>query len=291
MKKWQKCFLVFLLLFIGAGLYYYLISLQLMVTHYTLNAPVKEDIRIVQITDLHNSQFGENNSKLVEKIKEQSPDLIFMTGDMLNRDNENTEIVENLISELSNIAPVYFGYGNHETTWEKNYQKSLHDIFSDVGAIVLNNEYQDVEIKGTNIRIGGYMGYYNWPHMMTSDPEMQKIEREFFDDFENTEHYKILLNHIPTSWLDWEFINKRPVDLVFCGHYHGGVIRIPILEQGLFAPYVGWFPPYTKGLYEGTEATCIISTGLGTEHSIPRWNNPPEIVVVDLEPIDGLDTI
>lgn len=70
------------------------------------------------------------------------------------------------------------------------------------------------------------------------------------------------------------------------GHYHGGVIRIPVINQGVYAPYVGWFLSYTKGVYIGTQATCVLSTGLGSEQSIPKLNNPPEIVVVDLVPKD-----
>jgi len=120
--------------------------------------------------------------------------------------------------------------------------------------------------------------------MTTKDEEQQQIEGRFFVSFQDTSRYKILLNHIPTQWVDWNYINKCPVDLVFCGHYHGGVIRIPIIDQGIYAPYVGWFPPFTKGVYSGSKATCVLSVGLGIEHGIPRLNNPPEIVVVDLVP-------
>ena len=66
--------------------------------------------------------------------------------------------------------------------------------------------------------------------------------------------------------------------------YHGGVIRIPILEQGLFAPYVGKFPPYTKGMFVGEKATCVLSTGLAGSYGLPRFFNPPELVVVELSP-------
>ena len=85
--------------------------------------------------------------------------------------------------------------------------------------------------------------------------------------------------------IDWRYADDNLVDLVFSGHYHGGVMRIPILDQGLYAPYVGWFPPFTKGVFTGEQATCVLSAGLGNEYHIPRLNNPPEIVVVDLVPI------
>ena len=276
--------LIVLGLFVALFLYYFASSLFLHVVHYTVRADLTRPIRIVQLTDLHNSQFGENNSKLVALVDEQDPDLIVMTGDMLNRDDPNTEIVEQLIRDLVPIAPVYFGYGNHETSWEANYLRDLHEVFSAAGAIVLESEYADIEIKGQALRIGGYMGYWWQPHMMTSDPGQKEREYQFFHDFADTDRQMILLNHIPTSWLDWHYINTARAGIAFCGHYHGGVIRIPILDQGLFAPYVGWFPPYTKGVFEGEKTTCILSAGLGNEHHVPRFNNPPEIVVVDLLP-------
>lgn len=264
--------------------YYYFSSKRLTVTHYTIEAPFSAPIRIVHLTDLHNAEFGEDNQNLITMVREQSPDLIAMTGDMLNRDDPDLTIVKTLISRLAEIAPVYFGYGNHETTWESVWGPVLHEEFSAAGAIVLDNEYLDVTVNGNDLRIAGYMGYYWQPHMMTKDPEQQNAERAFYGAFQDTDRYKILLNHIPTQWVDWEYIDKCPVDLVFCGHYHGGVVRIPLLDRGLTAPYVGWFPPYTKGLYIGTATICVLSAGLGSEYFIPRLNNPPEIVVVDILP-------
>ena len=271
-------------LFLVLLLYSFVSSLFLRVEHYTVRADLTRPIRIVQLTDLHNSQYGENNSKLIALVEEQAPDLIVMTGDMLNRDDPNTEIVEQLIRNLVPIAPVYYGYGNHETGWEDKYQRDLHEVFSAAGAIVLESEYVDFEIKGQQLRIGGYMGFWLQPHMMTHDPDQQEREFQFFRDFADTDRQMILLNHIPTSWLDWHYIDTAPAGIAFCGHYHGGVVRIPFLNQGLYAPYVGWFPPYTKGVFQGKKTTCILSSGLGNEYHVPRMNNPPEIVVLDLLP-------
>lgn len=274
-----------LIIMIGCVIAYYSFAYQgLTVSNYQIPADITAPVRIVHLTDLHNKEFGENNEELVSLVAEQKPDLIFMSGDMLNRDDPNTEIVSNLIEALTPIAPVYFGYGNHEVTWEQNYGKNLRQFFTDAGAIVVKNDYVDVEVNGQAMRIGGYMGYYRQPHMFPVSKEQKYLELAFFDDFENTNRLKLLINHIPTGWIDWEYIEKYPVDVVFSGHYHGGTIRIPILNRGLYAPYVGLFPPFTKGAYEGERATCVLSAGLGNEHHVPRVNNPPEIVVVDLVP-------
>ncbi|MDO4413642.1 MAG: metallophosphoesterase [Erysipelotrichaceae bacterium] len=282
-KKIAVLIMIIVLLFI-AIFYYYIAFQGLTVTHYELKLGVKESIRIVHLTDLHNAQFGENNEELVELIKAQEPDLIFMSGDMLNNDDSNEDIMLGLISNIKDVAPIYFGYGNHECSWEKRFKKTLkHDIEA-AGATVVNNNYIDFEFKGTELRLGGYMGYWHQPHMFTENKNAILIEKEFADDFENTERIKLLINHIPTQWVDWNYIDKYEIDAVFSGHYHGGIIRIPIVDRGVFAPYVGWFPPRTKGMYTGEKASCILSAGLGSEHLAPRINNSPEIVVIDLVP-------
>ena len=143
--------------------------------------------------------------------------------------------------------------------------------------------YLDMEVKGQPIRLGGYHAYYRQPGMYPVTEEEHRRQLEFCDDFENTDRYKILMNHVPTAWLDWGYRNECPVDLVLSGHYHGGQVRLPLIG-GVYAPYVGLFPKHTRGLFEGEEATCILSTGLGASPGLPRINNLPQIVTVDLIP-------
>lgn len=264
--------------------YFFITSKNLTINKYYLNESVISSIRILQLSDLHNAEFGDNNEELIDLVKKQSPDLIVMSGDMINRDEENLDIITDLISSLSDVAPIYYGYGNHEVDWIESFGFDLEDKLTQAGSVVLNNSYRDVSVNDSELRIGGYMGYYRQPGMLTQDEEQKKIELDFANDFENTDRLKILINHIPTQWVDWDYINEYPVDIVFSGHYHGGAIRIPIIDQGLYAPYVGWFPPYTKGMFTGSQATCVLSTGLGSEHNIPRLNNPPDIVIVDVIP-------
>lgn len=264
--------------------YFFITSKNLTINKYSLNESVISSIRILQLSDLHSAEFGDNNKKLVDLVKKQSPDLIVMSGDMINRDEENLDIITDLISSLNDVAPIYYGYGNHEVDWIESFGFDLEDKLTQAGSVVLNNSYRDVSVNDSELRIGGYMGYYRQPGMLTQDEEQKKIELDFANDFENTDRLKILINHIPTQWVDWDYINEYPVDIVFSGHYHGGAIRIPIIDQGLYAPYVGWFPPYTKGMFTGSQATCVLSTGLGSEHNIPRLNNPPDIVIVDVVP-------
>lgn len=252
------------------------------VTNYCLKTDLNHPIRIVQLTDLHESEVGTDNEELIQTVKEQNPDIIVMTGDMQNKDDENTSIVCNLIKNLTAIADVYYSYGNHEKAWERNFDRSLAEVVTEAGAIVVDNGYTDIEINGNSLRIGGYMGYYSAVHMTAKTEEEQKKEQEFESAFEDTERYKILLNHIPTSWVDWGYLDDYPVDLVFSGHYHGGQMVLPFVGP-LYAPYIGFFPENVKGIYQGTQTVCVLSSGLGTEYFVPRVNNPPEIVVVDLQ--------
>ena len=146
---------------------------------------------------------------------------------------------------------------------------------------MLDVAYTDIEIKGQVLRIGGYHGYYRQPGMFQITEEERQRQLDFCDVFEDTQQYKILLSHIPSAWLAWGYIEKFPVDLVLSGHYHGGQFRVPLLG-GLYGPDVGLFPEYTEGIFVGAQATCVLSTGLGASPGIPRINNLPQIVVVDL---------
>lgn len=256
---------------------------RLSVMRYTLETPLTQSVRIVHLTDLHSRVYGENNGDLTALVAEQKPDLILMTGDMLSREDENARVVCDLIQELTATAPVYYGFGNHEKQWQSRTNEDLTPALEAAGATVLDCTYTDIAVNGQALRLGGYAGYYRQAGMMEPDPEKQMLHRRFFDDFEQTHRYKILLGHIPTPWLDWGYIDQYPVDLVLSGHYHGGQVRLPLIG-GLAAPYVGLFPEYTQGLFVGERAACVLSTGVGTEAWLPRINNLPQIVTVDLLP-------
>lgn len=277
---------ILLALLVLAGVECVLSNTWLRLTPYSVSSEkLSSPIRVVFLSDLHGKEFGEGNQRLLKLIAEQKPDLIALGGDLFNNNADAREIdtVCGFIREAAKLAPTYFCMGNHEAVYNQKHGSELRDRVREAGAVVLDTEFLDVEIKGNALRIGGYMGYYRQPGMMSAGEAIQK-EFDFADEFENTERFKLLLDHIPTGWIDWNYKNKYPVDLVLCGHYHGGVVRVPLLEQGLYAPYVGWFPPYTKGLFEGTQATCVLTTGLAGFKSVPRFFNRPEICVVDLVP-------
>ncbi|MGN0358421.1 MAG: metallophosphoesterase, partial [Blautia sp.] len=165
MKLWRyhKVYIVFgaLLVFITLlGKMFYQSNHSLNCIYYRIQTDKKfKSIRILQLTDLHNSIFEEKNQELVDLMVKQSPDLILITGDLLNSNELNTDIATDLISDLSKIAPVYVSLGNHEVEYQQNYGTDIVQLYADAGAVVLDRQYQDLEVNGQKIRLGGIYGY------------------------------------------------------------------------------------------------------------------------------------
>ena len=255
------------------------------VTNYVLSSPkLTAPIRVVQLTDLHNSEFGESNERLVRMVKKQNPDLILMTGDMLNGREDETEIAVNLVRRLTGVAPVYFSYGNHEVTHERTFARDLTALFEEAGATVLDRTYKDVTVNGQTIRLGGIYGYC-LPEKYYSSGEAKRWECEYLKEFQDTESYTLLLAHLPTCWIRNDNLDIWKIDCVFSGHEHGGQIRLPLIG-GLYAPDQGFLPGRSSGIYTSQDGrrVMVLSRGLGSGVGVPRFNNVPEIVVADILP-------
>lgn len=257
----------------------------LVCTHYTLpSTKINEPIRLLQLTDLHNSEFGEGNRRLIDMVAAQKPDIILMTGDMLNGYEEQVDGVAALIRALTEIAPVYLSYGNHERMHEETYGSNLEAVFEQNGAHVLEFAYEDVVIGRQSIRIGGLFGYC-LPERYLRTGEAKPEEIEFLTRFQDTRLHTVLLCHMPLSFIQNGILDDWEIDSVLCGHAHGGQIRLPGLG-GLYAPDQGFFPGQVWGSYKSSDArrAMVLSRGLGSAGRVPRLNNVPEVVVVDLLP-------
>lgn len=243
-------------------------------------------IRIVQLTDLHNSEFGDHNGRLIRKVAAQEPDLILITGDLLNQNEERTDIAEELIAGLSDIAPVYVSFGNHEVGYEKNYGTNLRAVYTAAGATVLEFDWQDVEVNGQALRLGGLYGYC-LPAKYVQPGNEREPESIFLSEFQDTDRYTVLLCHMPASWIQYGSLEWWNVDCILSGHVHGGQMRLPWIG-GLWAPDQGWFPGRECGLYwsKDGQRVMVLSRGLGNTERLPRINNIPEILVLDLLPAD-----
>lgn len=234
------------------------------------------DFRIVQISDLHNTTFGFNNKKLINKIKDAKPDIIVMTGDMADIYRPDIDVTLAFAEEVTEIAPVYFVTGNHDV--KVVGREKLLTGLEKAGVTILRNRKTEIEKSGEKIILAGI-----------DDPKfLDDFMRE--DDRTNTKNaienlgcdkntYTVLLAH-RAEMID--VFSSCGMNLVLTGHAHGGQIRLPG-KGGVLAPGQGWWPKYDSGLYKEKDTQMVVSRGLGNSYFPFRINNRPEIVVAILE--------
>ncbi len=230
--------------------------------------------KIAQISDFHNKKKYDT---ILEKLKVSNPDIICITGDFIDSRKTKTEISLKFAKELVKIAPCYYVMGNHEsrlTDVYPDFEKSLKEI----GVTVLHNEKAILEKNGAEITLIGI-----------DDPRLQgktkgidyacQVIRDELSIFNNEENYTILLSHRPEVFE--EYVNAN-IDLALTGHAHGGQAILPFIG-GIIAPNQGLFPKYYKGIYQENNTKMIVSRGLGNSLCPVRFNNKPELIVVELE--------
>lgn len=279
------CLLVLGALFVGIEI---LISYKcLMVKEYAIESErIEESVKLVLISDLHDSEFGEKNQRLVEKIRDQKPDVLLLDGDILNEDSADSHVAVELVEQLRKIAPVYYSLGNHEEEYLNRKTSDLMAELKSAGAVVLDQEFSDIEVKGNSLRIGGL---YDYAFAVDGKGELdvnamdEKLQK-FLKDFQSTDAFSVMMAHRPDSFIWGDAANYWKIDLVVSGHNHGGQIIIPG-KGGLYGGDQGWFPKYVDGMHHFEAVkNMIITRGLGSSsEKLPRFNNIPEIVVIDLK--------
>jgi len=228
-----------------------------------------DGLRITQITDLQDALFGEQQEKLIAKVKTTNPDLIFITGDLIDSNRYDLERSLQAVRGLVKLADVYYVLGNHEVATNK--VREIYEVLSSLGVHVLANESTFIERDGERLAIVGIED----PLMgRTTEDMLEMVAKHVQPDV-----LTILLAHRPEVFKT--YVNYG-IDLVFAGHAHGGQVRIPGIG-GIFARGQGLFPKYTAGVYEENSTTMVVSRGLGNS-SVPfRIFNLPEIVVMELK--------
>ena len=258
----------------------------------------EDSLRFVVISDLFGYVFEGGNGVIADLAGNTSPDAILIGGNMIASDTEDITPLTDLIKRLVQIAPVYYSYGEQELRYVKKQTADssgavqadrLREALTQAGAVVLNEEYADVSLYGIDTRIGGM---YNNAYEMTGLDHKVKRRYEstykFLTDYQNTDRFKIMLSSRPESFVYADACDTWKVDLVVSGNDLGGLVVIPHYG-GLFGGSQGYFPPYIHGMYEKGDVDLFITSGLSApgrpltrENPIPRFNNPPEIAVLDI---------
>lgn len=232
--------------------------------------------RIAQVSDLHNSEFGKNNTELLKLLSESRPDIIAITGDLIDANHTDVGIALGFAQESVRIAPTYYVTGNHEATCSQ--YGDLKAGLEEAGVIVLEDEAISLERGGETIALLGLAD----PDFMVKGDMFGEVPAMVSTKLKNLigdeSGYTILLSHRPELF---ETYVDGGIDLVFSGHVHGGQFRLPFIG-GLVAPNQGLFPKYDAGLYTDGGTSMVVSRGIGNSIIPFRFNNRPEIVLVEL---------
>jgi predicted MPP superfamily phosphohydrolase len=230
-----------------------------------------DGFRIVQVSDLHDAEFGKDHEKTLDLIRKAEPDVIFLTGDMIDKHGTRTDVALTVAfaEQAVEIAPCYYVTGNHEGAIPAETYAELEEALLSLGVTVLHGEAVTLERGGDSVTLAG-IDSPAFGHGESASPDLSELCGT---------GYTILLAHHP------DFIARYAeagADLVFSGHVHGGQFRIPFLG-GLYVPNQGFFPEYDAGLYTEGDTNMFISRGMGNSAFPFRINNRPEIVVIELE--------
>lgn len=246
---------------------------------------IKNPVRAVVLSDLHNKRFGKENERLLTAIREQKPDMILIAGDMLTaRPGEKLDVAVDFLRKLAAEYPVYYGNGNHEQRL-KLYPEKYGDMaevygqaLAEIGIAPLVNSHAVLEEAGIAVYGAEIDRRY---YKRFGKPRMDKEYLQRTLGIPNASYFTILLAHNPEFFSDYA---QWGAELVLAGHVHGGIVRIPFWGKGLVAPSLRPFPKYDGGIFRERKTVMLLSRGLGA-HTIPvRLFNPGEIWVVELKP-------
>ena len=232
--------------------------------------------RIAHVSDLHNTEMGKNNEKLLAMLRDADPDMIAITGDLIDSRNTDIEVALQFIREAVKIAPCYYVTGNHEA--RVNEYSELKAGMETAGVTVLEDVRTEISMEGATITLIGVNDPSYQTDYLFGDSETvmnTKLEELHTEDGEFT----VLLSHRPELF---DAYTDHGIDLVLSGHAHGGQFRLPFIG-GLVAPNQGFFPEYDAGIYTEDNTNMLVSRGVGNSILPFRINNRPEVILIELQ--------
>ena len=252
----------------------------LMLSEYTIYSSKLPEafsgFRIVQVSDLHNAQIGNDNSKLLEMIQIAQPDIIVITGDLIDSWKTDLDVAIDFVGSAVQIAPCYYVTGNHEARIAE--YDTLKQNLIELGVTVLDDTARTIQYQGSEISIIGINDPSFYAYYLIGDEEAS-IENSLNSIGIEKDQFQVLLSHRPEFFSVYE---NYGIDLVFSGHAHGGQFRLPFLG-GLYAPNQGILPQYDAGLYQAGNTSMVVSRGIGNSLFPFRFNNRPEIIAIELK--------
>lgn len=271
MKKIRKYILitipVILILFVIAGLNPFIQTTEYVYSSTEIPSAF-DQFKICLISDLHCKSFGKDNKALLKAIDSMAPDIVVMTGDIVDEDHTDLSSVETLFSGLNqrNIS-TYYVTGNHELEPDASIQYArLLTLMDTYGVTDLDDKTTEITIGEDSIYLTGSKWYsrYVVNYLKPAVPQ----------------NFTVLLYHGADFF---DLVSDYSYDLVLAGHVHGGLVRIPFLNVGVFGNSGELFPKYTHGIYRNDAETCtmIVTSGLG-DSRLPRFYNRPEVVGITL---------
>lgn len=251
---------------------------DLMQTEYTCNSPDVpaefDGYRIVQVSDLHNKWCGKDQKRLIEAIREEQPDIIVLTGDIMDGNHPKVEPAARFCELAVKIAPVYFVPGNHEAMVKTEYRRALYDRMHACGVIFMIDRSVELTREEAAITLTGLESIRKADYFALK--QISDAQTDFV----------VLLEHNPT---DAKAFLQSDADLTLTGHTHGGQFRLPLIG-GLYAPDQGILPEYDGGAFYDAGHMLIINRGVGNSGFPFRVGNRPEIVTVTLHRMEGGET-
>lgn len=271
-KKKRK-FPKFLVIVIFLIFIWWFNNYTLKTTHVELDSEkLNNSVKIAVISDYHATKHGIGKETIIRRIKKNEPDIVLVMGDMYSR-NSSEELIQISVDLTADIIsegyPVYFVTGDHDT------DQSYIDSMQETGAVLMNYNSETININGNNIQLMGIDNVYYSPTFNLNNAFSNK------DDC-----YNILMAHIP----NYEKFADFGADLTICADTHGGMIQLPFLGAVIDSATMKIFPElrgdtvYDKGLFDYNGGTMFITSGIGVSPAPVRFNNRPEIAIIEISP-------
>ena len=259
---------------------------------------VDNKIKLIFLSDLHEKVFNDNNEKLVDDIFKSDAEYIVLGGDLIinskSKLNNKYLKIDNTIDFLTKLKnkneyfnkKIYYAFGNHELRLKYSENEEKRKVFDRLinhikksNINIIDDEYFDLNSNIRLYAISIFKGFYNKSLIFNKKSNLltEDIIKEHIGEIDKNK-LNIVLSHSPDyadNLLEYGF------DIVLSGHYHGGLVRLPIVGA-VFSPDLMLFPKYDYGLYKKNGKYVYVTNGLGEHFINIRFLNIPSFAELEI---------